>query len=100
MKLGTNRVLTVAQINQLEMTEERVHASVLIEALNLLPQPRTSQIHSLAFPFEEDVCLKQEVCEIKILDSEVINVIAFHVTLFFCLIRLLRYEPSKENGFR
>ncbi|CAF1638498.1 unnamed protein product, partial [Didymodactylos carnosus] len=42
------RVLTIAQIYHLKISEEKVRISVLIEAVNLLPELNTLKLHSLS----------------------------------------------------
>jgi hypothetical protein len=48
VRRNTRRVLTIAQIYHLEIPEEKVPVSTLIEAVNLLPELETLKIHSLS----------------------------------------------------
>ncbi len=48
LSIDTTRVLTIAQIYHLEIPEEKVHISPLIQAVNLLPELTTLKIHSLS----------------------------------------------------
>ncbi|CAF4650978.1 unnamed protein product, partial [Rotaria sp. Silwood2] len=46
--MNTTRILTIAQIYHLEITEENVYVGTLIEDVSLLPELTTLKIHSLS----------------------------------------------------
>ncbi|CAF2902024.1 unnamed protein product, partial [Rotaria sp. Silwood2] len=48
MTVATRRVLTVAQVYDLEIPEEKIFIGALIKILNLLPEVNTLKIHSLS----------------------------------------------------